>query len=142
MDMYNISYTETSFRSAAQIHEFHVFTSYHYIDIKSLLICVFFVFLRKQKFYSPLNLNRLQFFITSGRRNSKEPINMYHLWRSEAVRNGEAFCKPHTQEFLSFAFVPEIHKIGFKGVFEWASSTLIQAKGSLSSIGQTALKYE
>lgn len=39
----------------------------------------------KQKVYSPLNLNRLQFFIDSGRLNPKEPINMYHLWRSGAV---------------------------------------------------------
>ena len=40
---------------------------------------------RKQKFFSPLNLNRLQFFIDSGRLNPKEPITMYHLWRSGAV---------------------------------------------------------
>ncbi|XP_073257454.1 large ribosomal subunit protein uL15-like [Porites lutea] len=39
----------------------------------------------KQKFFSPLNLNRLQFFIDSGRLNPKEPITMYHLWRSGAV---------------------------------------------------------
>ena len=44
-----------------------------------------FFFIRKQKFYSPLNLNRLQFFIDSGRLNPKEPINMFHLWRSGAV---------------------------------------------------------
>ena len=45
----------------------------------------FFVISSKQKVYSPLNLNRLQFFIDSGRINPKEPITMYHLWRSGAV---------------------------------------------------------
>lgn len=32
--------------------------------------------------YRPLNLNRLQFFIDSGRLNPNAPITMYHLWRS------------------------------------------------------------
>ena len=50
-----------------------------YTLLTCLLTC------RKQKFFSPLNLNRLQFFIDSGRLNPKEPITMYHLWRSGAV---------------------------------------------------------
>ena len=49
----------------------------------NLLTCL--LTCRKQKFFSPLNLNRLQFFIDSGRLNPKEPITMYHLWRSGAV---------------------------------------------------------
>ncbi|XP_078361766.1 large ribosomal subunit protein uL15m-like isoform X2 [Oculina patagonica] len=40
---------------------------------------------RYKKIYSPLNLNRLQFFVDSGRINPKEPITMYHLWRSGAI---------------------------------------------------------
>ena len=51
-----------------------------YTLLTCLLTCC-----RKQKFFSPLNLNRLQFFIDSGRLNPKEPITMYHLWRSGAV---------------------------------------------------------
>ena len=50
-----------------------------YTLLTCLLTC------RKQKFFSPLNLNRLQFFIDSGRLNPEEPITMYHLWRSGAV---------------------------------------------------------
>jgi len=38
-----------------------------------------------KKIYSPLNLNRLQFFVDSGRINPKEPITMFHLWRSGAI---------------------------------------------------------
>jgi len=40
---------------------------------------------RYKKIYSPLNLNRLQFFVDSGRINPKEPITMFHLWRSGAI---------------------------------------------------------
>ena len=118
-----------------------------------VIIMYIFVFLRKQKFYSPLNLNRLQFFIDSGRLNPKEPINMYHLWRSGAVggrimdgvkllgtvRNS---CTQQTQELLSFTFVPEMHKMGSEIVFELASPTVMKSNGSLSSIVQAAKKYE
>ena len=86
-------------------------------------MCIF-VFLRKQKFFfSPLNLNRLQFFIDSGRFNPKEPINMYHLGRSGVVsgkiKDGVKLlgtvsysCTQHTQEFFSVTFDLELHKIG------------------------------
>ena len=37
---------------------------------------------RYKMHYRPLNLNRLQFFIDSGRLNPNAPITMYHLWRS------------------------------------------------------------
>ena len=102
-------------------------------------MCIF-VFLRKQKFYSPLNLNRLQFFIGSGRLNPKEPINMYHPWRSEAVMSGEAFLQTLYPRVSLFHFcLRELHKMGFKVVIE---SALIKSKGSLPSIAQTARKYE
>ena len=40
---------------------------------------------RYKKIYSPLKLNRLQFFVDSGRINPKEPITMFDLRRSGAI---------------------------------------------------------
>ena len=40
------------------------------------------------KNYTPLNLNRLQYFIDSGRLNPNEAITMHHLWKSGAVKVG------------------------------------------------------
>ena len=58
------------------------------------------------------------------------------------MRNGKYSYTQHTQEFLSFTFAPEMHKMGSKLVFESASLTVIKSKGSLPSIAQTAKKYE
>ena len=55
------------------------------------------------------------------------------------VRNS---CTLQTQELLSFTFVPEMHKMGSEIVFKLASPTVIESKGSLSSVVQTAKKYE
>ena len=53
-----------------------------YLRLKLIYcLCPILTF-RYKMHYRPLNLNRLQFFIDSGRLNPNAPITMYHLWRS------------------------------------------------------------
>ena len=89
----------------------------NYIFTLTMLLKIF----RYKKIYSPLNLNRLQFFVDSGRINPKEPINMYHLWRSGAIagRIKDGVTLLGGVSSLSFFITISFTKPGYEGHKVW-----------------------
>ena len=84
-----------------------------YLRLKLIYcLCPILTF-RYKMHYRPLNLNRLQFFIDSGRLNPNAPITMYHLWRSGVtggrIKDGVVLLGGDGKQFSSSTFMKMMH---------------------------------
>lgn len=86
--------------------------------------------------YEPLNLNRLQYFIDSGRIDPSKPINMYTLYWSGAVGKIE-----HGVKLLADVSVT-IFKEGFHGIMNWVGHRNDVVVNSLPYVWVFASKVE